>query len=634
MAVPTDPELLKAQYSAFSKQVPLLYGMLLVNTWALAATHFQAVPRYLALYFPLLLTAICLARLVCWLRSSGKNVSIDKARRRLVQTNRLAVILAAAFSWWAISLFPYGDVAMQGHTAFYMGLTTIGCIFCLMHLRSAAVIVAVVVNLAFIVFFGAVGNPVFTAKAINVALVSITLLFMLQVYYRDFSNMVASQRRTQALSDENFRLATIDSLTSLPNRRRFFSELHVRFERARQTGRRLAVGVLDLDGFKPVNDVHGHTVGDMLLVQVGDRIRSVCADRALACRLGGDEFALIVDDVQDDALLMALGERVCAMLRQPVLLDGARVQVAATIGFAIYPDRAEDAEALFENADYALYEGKRSHRGNAILFSEQHDADIRRNARIEQALMHADFAAELSVHFQPIVDIRQGRVVALEALARWHSPQLGNVSPADFVPMAERIGMIGAVTRVLLRKALVLFQQWPEPLRLSFNLSAHDTQSRDTVGQLLDIIASSGVAPSRIDLEITETAMMSDVGQARDAVQLIKAAGCGLSLDDFGTGYSSLTQLHSWPLSKIKIDRRFVTDIQHNAASYKIVRSLLTLSTDMQIGCVVEGVETQAQLDILRQLGCELVQGFVFSRPLPAEDVTVFLASGAWLRQG
>ncbi len=313
-----------------------------------------------------------------------------------------------------------------------------------------------IVNLAFVGFFGLSGKPTFIATAINVALVSGAMLAILMVNYRDFTRMVAAQASALALSNENFRLANVDTLTGLPNRRQFFTHLDKEFARAQARAHKLAVGVLDMDGFKPVNDLYGHAVGDALLVEAGRRLQELCAERMHLARIGGDEFALVGAEFGDDQALLALGDRMCAVLRVPFFLDGATVQISASIGFAVYPDLASSAMSLFERADYALYRSKRVHRGRAALFSAEHDAEIHRDAKIEQALHAGDIERELAVLFQPIVDVDSHMTIAFEALARWESPLLGHVSPTLFVPVAERVGIVNKLTRVLLEKSMRL----------------------------------------------------------------------------------------------------------------------------------------------------------------------------------
>ena len=269
-----------------------------------------------------------------------------------------------------------------------------------------------------------------------------------------------------------------------------------------------------------------------------------------------------------------------------------------------------------------------------MLFSADHEAQINRDSRIEQALKLADFDKELSIVFQPIVDVRSQTTVCFEALARWISPTLGRVSPAQFIPVAERAGIIGSLTRPLLRKALTAATAWSGNMRLSFNLSAYDLNSAEGTLAIVSIIHNSGFAPHRLDLEITETAFTHDFEQVSRSMDMLRLLGCGISLDDFGTGYSSLSRLHALPLTKIKIDRSFVTGLHESPTSFKIVKSMLALSRDMGLDCVIEGVETQEELAALRSLGGLMVQGYIYSPPILEDQVLAYLGSAAGMSEG
>lgn len=627
LSIPADrPALLQAQHRAFTKQMPLLYAMLLINMALVVLTHVGTAPRSLTLAFPLALTLVCGVRLIYWWRSRTATPDAERACRDLNRTNRLAALLATGFVAWGLLLFPHGSPLQQAHVAFFIAITMLGCIVFLLHLRQAMVAVAVFGNLGFVGFFAATGVPTFVAMAINAALVTLALLFVLLGHYRDFTQLVEARVQAEQLGADNLRLAKLDSLTQLPNRRGFFAQLEHCCAHARHAGRRVAVGILDLDGFKPVNDLYGHAAGDHLLTQVGQRLQALAGAQVFLARLGGDEFALIFDDCSDDELI-ALGQRACSLLRQPFDLGENTLQVAASMGLATYPDLADNATDLYAYADYALYHGKRSHRGSATLFSRHHRERIQLDATLEQALRQSDLERELAVVFQPIVDAEGRHTLAFEALARWHSPGLGAVAPAHFIPVAERSGLISLLTHVLLKKALAAALHWPAPVRLSFNLSAHDLGAPEVVSRLVDLIAASGFPPSRLELEITETAIMYDLEQVRWAVRHLRSLGCGMTLDDFGTGFSSFTQLHSLPLTKMKIDRSFVAGIQDNAASYKIVKSLLALCRDMDLDCVVEGVETGDELAVIRALGGRMVQGYLWARPMSLLDTGPWLAA-------
>jgi len=637
--VPADnPDLMRAQFGAFSKQVPLLYFILMSNTIAVAYTYVNVAPDWLTMIVPGVLTVLAGLRTYWWLRQRHLVRSDADILRNLRATNWLTLPIGAGFTAWSFALYPYGDPFAKSQVAFYMAVTVIGCIFSLMHLRSAALIVTLIVDVPYVLFFFATGEPTLKAIAVNNLLVSGAMVTVLFIYYRDFADLVASrksllaqQAATQALSDENFRLANLDSLTELPNRRRFFAELSSAFADAERRHVRVAVGIIDLDGFKPINDNYGHSVGDRVLIEAGRRIREVCEgfgpQRVEFARLGGDEFGLVVCGGPEDADLTRLGERIGSQVKLPYQLDTAHTGLSCSIGFASFPDAATTSEALYECADYALYHAKRHQRGRTVIFSSELEAEIRSRGVIENLLRTSDFGTEMELVFQPIVDAMSEHTAGFETLARWHSPRLGWVSPADFIPAAERIGLIRPLTQALLARALAKAKTWPDELRLSFNLSAHDICAAEGILPLISIIEKSGLSPRRIDFEITETAVTFDFVRAQQSIATLKAMGCGISLDDFGTGYSSLSHVHRLPLDKIKVDRSFVAEINENPVSHKIVKSLAGLCDDMEIACVVEGVETRAQLDSLRRLGCDFIQGYYFAKPMPANAIADYLTN-------
>lgn len=559
-----NPELLRAQLAALSRMIPLLYFILVANACVLTITFLGKAPNWLNLYVALALSAVCAVRLVQWWRRRGVEFTDEEAAHELRRTNRLAGILGVAFSVWVIALFPYGDVYAQAHVGTFLTVAMLSSMLCLIHLRSAALIIALTVCVPATLFLATRGIPTFLGTAINILLVTAAVAIVILIQYRDFTRMVEAQRRTEILSNENLRLANLDSLTSLPNRRAFFTHL----------------------------------------------------DKAFAC-------------AQAQGTRLALAENIAASLREPCQLPGAMVQISGSVGMAVYPEMAITAEQLFERADYALYHGKAANRGRGSLFSAEHEAKINSDATIEQTLRTADIEQELSVVFQPIVDIRSQRTIGFEALARWTNPALGNISPGRFIPVAERAGIVGMLTRPLLRKALTEAAQWSADLRLSFNLSAHDLNSAEGALAILSIIEASSFEAGRLDLEITETAFMHDFAQVERSIEMLRLLGCGISLDDFGTGYSSLARLHALPLTKIKIDRSFVTGLHKSPTGLKIVKSLLALSRDMGLDCVVEGVETQEEMTAVRGLGGLMVQGYFYSPPITPDRVSAYLNSEA-----
>jgi diguanylate cyclase (GGDEF)-like protein len=627
-----NPELIQAKLAAFSKQIPLLYALLVSNTLALAITHMRSAPAVLTVYIPAALSLVCVLRMIQWRRTRHQSWSLEQAARKLNGSIVLSAILGVGFSAWSLSLFPYGDAYTQGHVAFFMAVTVIGCVFCLMHVRLAMLIITSVVVVPFTIYLGSTGNTVFIAIAINFVIVAVAIVFMLLVNYRDFEDrinyqkaLLAKQAELQDLSDINFRNSNVDILTGLPNRRQFFSELEKRIQSAASCGGRLGVGIVDLDGFKPINDVYGHPTGDRLLVEVGQRLRQQLGPSVFLARIGGDEFALITEDDASDRDIFGIGERITELLSVPFEVQGTAARIGGSIGFAQFPSAAQDAQALFERADYALYFVKQNDRGNAVIFSPDHEAEIRQASAVAQALVNADLEQELWIAYQPIVDVETSQPVCFEALARWNSPILGQVPPSIFILAAERTGLITQLTPILLRKALAGARQWPDHIRISFNLSTVDIASPLSILKVVSVVEQCGMAPARIDFEITETAVMRNFSAATEALNVLKQLGARISLDDFGTGYSSLSCIRELPLDKVKIDRSFILNIETEQASRLILRTMINLCENLDLDCVVEGIETVKQADILRRENCRYMQGYLFAKPMPADRVPVFI---------
>ena len=628
-----NPELIQAKLAAYSKQIPLLYALLVSNTLALAITHMRSAPAVLTVYIPAALSLVCVFRMIQWRRTRHQSWSLERAARKLNGSIVLSAILGVGFSAWSLSLFPYGDAYTEGHVAFFMAVTVIGCVFCLMHVRLAMLIITGVVVVPFTIYFGSTGNTVFIAIAINFVIVAVAIVFMLLVNYRDFEDrinyqkaLLAKQAELQLLSDINFRNSNVDILTGLPNRRQFFSELENRIQSAASGGGRLGVGIVDLDGFKPINDVYGHPTGDRLLAEVGQRLRQQLGPSVFLARIGGDEFALITEGDAGDRDIMEVGERIAELLSVPFEVKGTAARIGGSIGFAQFPSAARDAQALFERADYALYFAKQNDRGNTVIFSPNHEAEIRQASAVAQALINADLERELWIAYQPIVDIETAQPVCFEALARWNSPSLGNVAPSVFILAAERTGLITQLTPILLRKALAGARHWPGHVRISFNLSAVDIASPLSILKVVNVVEQSGVRPDRIDFEITETAVMRNFSQATEALNVLKQLGARISLDDFGTGYSSLSCIRELPLDKVKVDRGFTMKIETEQASRLILRTMINLCENLELDCVVEGIETLKQKDILRRENCRYMQGYLFAKPMAGERVPGFIS--------
>jgi diguanylate cyclase (GGDEF)-like protein len=625
--VETDnPDLLQAQIKALSKQIPLLFFITVVNTLAVAYAHYSAAPGYLTIGFSSVITIGYAWRGWHWAKVGRHRLSDREAADLLKLTTVLGPGCSLILVVWALSLYPYGDAYAQSQLIFYFGVTLVSCAFCMMHLRAAALLMTGVTVIPFAIFFLSTGRPVFIAAVISMLLVCAAMIYILLVFSRDFAKKIEFQRGLVESQLENSRLANTDSLTGLPNRRQFVTALETALEGAKRDDRRFVIGLVDLDGFKMINDLYGHAAGDKVLVEAAKRLQRVSDETTLLARLGGDEFGIIVDRDMSDADLQAVGARLCKALQAP-FASPAVVEISASVGFAAFPNAGSTADLLFERADYALYHAKRHQRGRSLVFSIEHETEIRRLATLEHCLRHADLESEMSLHFQPIFDVERGKPVAFEALARWVSPILGRVAPDVFIRVAEQSDLINTLTTTLLRRALAEARAWPNDIRVSFNLSMCDLASREAISNIVDIIQQSGLAPSRIDLEVTETALIKDFDQANSSLRTLKALGVGISLDDFGTGYSSLSYLRRFPIDKIKVDRSFISEVETDAPCRAIVKSVIDMTRNLKLACIVEGIETDNQVSVLRSLGCTMMQGYFFGKPMPGHEVLNFLAS-------
>nr|WP_255699822.1 EAL domain-containing protein [Jiella avicenniae] len=435
--------------------------------------------------------------------------------------------------------------------------------------------------------------------------------------------LIRTQVHTEKLNREITKLAHTDMLTGLPNRRLFFTEADRRIGHCRTAGRELALGVIDLDRFKAANDTFGHVVGDEILGAVGERLRDIFVNHdGLVARLGGDEFAFVVEG--DDAKALALAGHVCQALAAPFHLEDITVSIGASCGIATTHDVLGTSRELYDCADYALYKTKSERRGFATLYSPEHEQRIRSERAVEAALQVADLDEEMEVHLQPIASIDGGTVAFVEALARWTSPELGPVAPDVFILLAERAGIMHRLTLTLLGKALAHLERLPAEVMLSFNLSAHDITCHETVVAIMSLVRRSGVHPSRLVMELTETAVVRDFEAAEASMRLLRSLGIKIALDDFGTGQSSLSYLRRLPIDKVKIDRSFVAGAD-DVEGRELLSAVVAFCKSMRMQCIAEGVEDASQLRFLQSIDCDFFQGYLLAKPLPIDELVVLV---------
>jgi diguanylate cyclase (GGDEF)-like protein len=449
--------------------------------------------------------------------------------------------------------------------------------------------------------------------------------FALSIYVgRRHGDLVREIAARKAAEAESLRLARHDPLTGLPNRRYFAEKLD---EILRHAGpaERTALLMLDLDGFKAINDMHGHGVGDDALVEFATRLSEIARPGMFMARLGGDEFALVLTRADDDAPAR-VAHRIVAALAKPITAGGRAVTLGVGIGIAVAPDNGVTPDVLVRRADIALYRAKADGRSLIRFFQSDMDKHIERRAMIERELREAIAARSVAVHYQPLVNLDGRQIIGFEALARWTSPSLGPLPPAEFIPVAEETGLIVPLGHQLLQAACRDAARWPANLTLSFNVSA--VELRDPIFGLsvLGILADAGLDPRRLELEVTESAMIGDAEIAKTVIDALRDAGVRIALDDFGTGYATMSQLLALRFDKIKIDRRFVDRLGKDPQSDVIVRATIGLARGLGLNATAEGIETAEQLASLQAEGCAEGQGFMFGRDVAAAEIPALLA--------
>ena len=421
------------------------------------------------------------------------------------------------------------------------------------------------------------------------------------------------------------RLAHYDPLTDLPNRVLFQKSLSEALARRSRKGDQLAVHFIDLDRFKTVNDTLGHPLGDALLREAAERLRNCVRDGDTVARLGGDEFAVVQTGLSDMAGATRLAGRVVEAMAAPFELQGHQVVIGASVGVAAAPSDGEDADELLKKADMALYRAKADGRGAFHFFERAMDEQLQARRVLELDLRRALADGEFELHYQPLYHLDDERVTGCEALMRWRHPERGMVSPADFIPLAEEIGLIMPLGEWVLRHACAEAANWPAHVRLAVNLSPAQFRDRGLVRTVVSALAASGLPAQRLELEITESVLLQDSVANMSMLHDLKALGVRISMDDFGTGYSSLSYLRSFPFDKIKIDQTFVRDILDDSDAMAIIKAVLDLGASMGIVTTAEGVETLEQMNALRGQGCAEIQGYFISRPAPAAEIARML---------
>jgi diguanylate cyclase (GGDEF)-like protein/PAS domain S-box-containing protein len=428
---------------------------------------------------------------------------------------------------------------------------------------------------------------------------------------------VTAQKLNEARIEQ---LAATDYLTGLPNRRAFLAGVEA------MLAQRLPCALLfiDLDNFKPVNDIHGHSTGDAVLIEVATRLRQETPADAVAARLGGDEFAMLLPDSEAAA---AVAAQVLRALSVPIALDGLVAEIGASIGIARSPEQGMDSGNLLRTADMAMYHAKRAGAGRYLFFASDMEDELREKTVFKSRLKQAVEGGEILPFYQPLVDLRSGRLIGMEVLARWRHPERGILPPAEFIAHAEQGGLITPLFKSMLRQACADATGWPEGLKIAVNMSPRQLQDASLASVVLEILSESGLSPLRLELEVTETDIVHDLGTAKRLLGLLREAGIRVALDDFGTGYASLRMVKELAVDRLKIDRSFVMALASAPESGRYVSAIIGLARALGLGTTAEGIEDATTMRRIAAMGCDLGQGYFFGRPRPAS------ALGPWLHR-
>jgi diguanylate cyclase (GGDEF)-like protein len=450
--------------------------------------------------------------------------------------------------------------------------------------------------------------------------------------FREITDRKQAEKRIHSL-------AYYDTLTGLPNRQRFQQQLVRAIDSARDSGRKVAALYIDLDNFKRINDTLGHSFGDAVLKTIARRLErctrfddtvsradaNSAADEPHLARLGGDEFVSILQNLRNEEQAVAVAERIRSELTRPVRHQGHEFVVTSSIGVSIYPDDGEDIDSLLKNADVAMYQAKEAGRNSVRFYSGTMSFRSLERLELETELRRALERDEFEVHYQPKICVETQRIVGVEALMRWTHPEHGSISPARFIPLAEECGLICGLGEWVLRRACRQAKIWADrfggEFTMAVNLSSQQFVQTNVADVVLKALFEASLNPRLLQLEITETILMHDLEETVATVKRIKDAGISLAMDDFGTGYSSLSYIQRFPLDVLKIDRSFVKDLEFNNDNAVICNTIIAMAHNLGLQVIAEGVETEAQFEYLREHGCDQIQGFLFSKPLPAEQL-------------
>jgi diguanylate cyclase (GGDEF)-like protein len=617
------------RYSTLRKQIPIIYLLALVNVLGLQIQTTGGVE--FGLNVPTAFSFCAAIRVWQWFHVSG-DISPEAKLKMLRQTDFAAVIICTGICVWFIHMLNVNDPTQRMAVLLFGGFTATGVAFGLSYSLFTSRVPLLLIALPLIVVGLWSTDLKFFGATMSMAIGSSLVWRMLSVQNRQFADLMVSrsaileeQRAAEEARHDAVSEATTDYLTGLRNRRAFITAIEGEIA-ANSVG--FAVAILDLNRFKWTNDTFGHATGDKLLKIVGKRLILAAGREAVVARLGGDEFAVLFKTVRSAIEAKAAGLELLLEVNRPAKIDRRPFPISACLGVGVSRERPDRSPSrMLADADMALYKAKSTSSGRLAVFEPSMEIPLKRRAHIERAIQSPEFLADLRVVYQPIIDLQTGFIISAEVLARWTDENLGEVSPAEFVPIAEQLSLIGFISDHVLAEAVREASNWAESIRLSVNLSAVQLSEPGFAADLLNRLSNDSFPPARLEVEVTETALLSDFVSARENLATLSEAGIRIILDDFGSGFASVGYLREIHFDQIKLDGSLVSAAKDSQDGERLLRGVLGLCQALNVATVAEHIETEEQYNLLLQFGCDAGQGFWFQSPTSGKNV--LFSSGA-----
>jgi diguanylate cyclase (GGDEF)-like protein len=616
----TSDELAREQFLALSRQVSIMYSVIIFNSFFLAFSVWSDVGTVNAFAFPVLITPLMGIRYWIWHKRAKviESFPIDVVRKALRGNVVTAFLIAFLIGCWTVNMMWSMTPQYFAYVPLFTVLSMITCAYCLASLPAAtyAVVITGTTYIASAMYM--TGDVMMMVMSGNVMIITGFVIYMVANQFGQFRKLVESRSQIMAQRAHANRLAHNDQLTNMPNRRAFLAALHNHKNNSAEGP--VAVVMMDLNGFKPINDTYGHCVGDELLINAGECLSRVVGNQGIVARLGGDEFAVFFSNPPGSEWIK---DRVLQMVHEidkPIIIDTHEIRMSAAFGICHVLRMPEEPIELVQRADIALYDAKNSKLSAFSFFEGSMEERVQRRTRIEQALSDCVQMAGIDLHFQPIFALNNGTHIGFEALARWDHPELGTIPPAEFISAAERCGLATKLTIHLFHEALKTASLWPQHIGLSFNLSGSGLGTSNLDAILPEILTQMHFCPSRLSVEVTETALLSNPQVAQEMLERLRRIGVRIVLDDFGAGYASIGYLQKMQFDGIKLDGSLIRNIVDDEKSRNLLIGVLHLCKSINAEVTAEMVENEEQLALLKPLPIEFIQGYLLGGPVPAES--------------